>query len=66
MPFPQHAMVAKKRTKSLWDVVRSGNRSQLRQQYEETTLEEVQSAVSSMDLDELPFAVPVPFQGVVR
>ena len=66
LPFPQHVMVSKKRTKSLWDTVRSVNRSLLRTEYEETTLEDVQSAVSSMDLDELPFEVPVPFQGVAR
>ena len=66
MPFPQHAIVSKKRTKSLWDVVRSVNRSLLQSEHEETTLEEVQSAVSTMDLDELSYEEPRPFLGVVR
>lgn len=66
LPFPQHVMVSRKRTKSLWDTVRSVNRSLLRTEYEETTLEEVQSVMSSMDLDELPFEVPVPLGGVVE
>lgn len=65
LPFPQHVMVSRKRTKSLWDTVRSVNRSLLRTEYEETTLEDVQSDLSSMDLDELPFEVPVPFRGLV-
>ncbi|GKV53541.1 hypothetical protein SLEP1_g60062, partial [Rubroshorea leprosula] len=63
LPFPQHVMVSKKRTKSLWDTVRSVNRSLLHTEYEETYLEDVQSDLSTMDLDELPFEVPRPFQG---
>jgi hypothetical protein len=66
LPFPQHAMISKKRTKSLWDLVRSVNRSLLRKELEETTLEDVRSDLSTMDLDELPFEVPVPFVGVAR
>lgn len=65
MPFPPHVMVSRQRTKSLWDTVRSVNRSLLRQEYEETTLEDVQSDLSTMDLDEIPFEVPRPFEAVV-
>jgi len=64
--FPQHVLVSKKRTKSLWDTVRSVNRSLLRTEYEETTLEEIRSDLSSMDIDELPFEVPRPFLGLAR
>ena len=67
LPFPQHVIISKKRTKSLWDVVRSVNRSLLRSEYEETHLEEVQLDLSSMDLDEeLPFVAPVPLGGVAE
>lgn len=58
LPFPQHVMISKKRTRSLWDLVRSVNRSLLHTEYEETHLEDVRSDLSSMDLDELPFEVP--------
>ena len=59
LPFPQHTIISKKRTKSLWDVVRSVNRNLLRTEYEETTLEEVQLDLSAMDIDDdLPFELP--------
>ena len=62
LPFPQHTIISKKRTKSLWDVVRSVNRNLLRTEYEETTLEEVQLDLSAMDIDDdLPFEMPRPF-----
>jgi len=64
--FPQHVLVSKKRTKSLWDTVRSVNRSLLHTEYEETTLEEIRSDLSSMEIDELPFEVPRPFVGLAR
>lgn len=63
--FPQHVIVSKKRTKSLWDLVRSVNRSLLHTEVEETTLEDVRSDLSSMDLDEIPFELPRPLRGVV-
>jgi len=64
LSFPQHCIVSKKRTKSLWDVVRSVNRSLLHVEYEETHLEDVQLDLSSMDLDdELSVQAPVPFGG---
>jgi hypothetical protein len=66
MPFPPHTMVSKKRTKSLWDVVRSANRSLLRTEYEETRLEDVESDLSTMDLDELPFEAPRPLWPLVE
>lgn len=64
LPFPEHVMISKKRTKSLWDLVRSVNRSLLHTELEETILE-VEQDLSTMDLDELPFELPRPFQGVV-
>jgi len=67
MPFPQYTMIAKKRTKSLWDLVRSVNQSLLRTEYEETTLEEVLPDLSTMDLDEdLPVSAPMPLGGLGR
>lgn len=62
LPFPQHALISKKRTRSLWDLVRSVNRNLLRTEYEETHLEDVRSELSSMDLDDLPFEMPVPLR----
>lgn len=55
LPFPQHCLVAKKRTRNLWDLIRSVNRNLLRQEIEEITVEDVESELSSLDLD-LPFA----------
>jgi len=64
LPFSEHTLVAKKRTKSLWDVVRSVNRSLLRMEYEETTLEDVQLDLSTMDLDDdLPIQAPMALRG---
>lgn len=66
LPFPQHVIISKKRTRSLWDLVRSVNRSLLHTEYEETTLEDVQSSLSAMDVDDLPFEVPRPLVGLAR
>ena len=63
LPFPQHVIISKKRTKSLWDVVRSVNRSLLRTELEETTLEDIRTDISSMDLEELPVEAPMTRQG---
>lgn len=66
LPFAPNVMVSRKRTKSLWDTVRSVNRSLLHTEYEETASEDLQSDLSSMDLDDLPFEEPVPLGAVVR
>lgn len=47
-PFPTHCLVAKKRTRSLWDLVRSVNRNLLHQELEEIDFEELSVATSSL------------------
>lgn len=50
LPFPQHCLVAKKRTRNLWDLIRSVNRNLLRKEIEETTVEDVESELSTLNL----------------
>lgn len=50
LPFPQHCLVAKKRTRNLWDLIRSVNRNLLKQEIEEITVEDLESELSSLDL----------------
>lgn len=45
--FPTHCLVSKKRTRSLWDCVRSVNRSLLHQEIEEIDIEELSAVLSS-------------------
>lgn len=49
LSYPSHALVARKRTRSLWDLVRSVNRNLLRKELEEIDIEELSDAVSSLD-----------------
>lgn len=49
--FPEHCLVAKKRTNSLWDVLRSVNRKLLHSEVEETHIEEMEGTLSSLTLD---------------
>lgn len=49
LSYPSHILVAKKRTRSLWDVVRSVNRNLLRKELEEINMEELSDALSSLD-----------------
>jgi hypothetical protein len=47
-PYPAHCLIAKKRTRNLWDLVRSVNRTLLHQQLEEINIEELSDAMSSL------------------
>jgi hypothetical protein len=49
LSYPSHVLVAKKRTRSMWDLVRSVNRNLLRKELEEFNIEELSDAVSSLD-----------------
>lgn len=60
LPFPQHCLVAKERTRSLWDLVRSVNRNILKQDIEEVTVEDVESELSDLEL-ELPYLDPLAY-----
>lgn len=55
LPFPPHCLVAKKRTRSLWDNVRSVNRNLLNQDEEETEHEELSDVASTLD-ESMPFS----------
>lgn len=57
LPFPSHTLVAKKRKRSLWDLLRSVNRNLLRKDLEEIDIEELSDAMSTLS-SELPFAIP--------
>ena len=48
LPFPPNCLVAKKRTRSLWDDMRSVNRNLLHQQLEEINIEELSDVTSSL------------------
>jgi hypothetical protein len=48
-PYPPRVIVAKKRTKSMWDSVRAVNRNILVREIEEIDIEEMSAAVSSLD-----------------
>lgn len=50
-PYPPHCIVAKKRTRSMWDLVRAVNRSILKKEIEETDIEELSVQVSSLNTD---------------
>jgi hypothetical protein len=56
-PYPPHALVAKKRGKSLWDVTRAVNRSILQQEIEEIDIEELSVFASSLttEMEYAPF-----------
>lgn len=54
-PYPSRLLVAKKRTRSLWDNVRSVNRTLLSQETEEVHIEELPDAMSSLDVS-LPYS----------
>lgn len=56
-PFPRHCLVSRKRTRSLWDLLRSVNRNILTQEIEEVTVEDVESELSDLELS-LPY-VPI-------
>jgi hypothetical protein len=51
LPFPPHALVAKKRTRSLWDASRAVNRKILYKEIEEIDIEELSATVSSLDTE---------------
>lgn len=53
-PFPPHCLVSKKRTRNLWDLIRSVNRNILKQEIEEITVEDVESELSDLEID-LPY-----------
>jgi hypothetical protein len=57
-PYPPHCLVAKKRTKNLWDLVRSVNRNILSQEIEETSIEELSSVASTLDIS-MPYSPPL-------
>lgn len=48
-PFPPHCLIAKKRTRSLWDLLRSVNRNLLHEELEEVNVDELSDALSSLD-----------------
>jgi len=50
-PYPPSTLVAKKRTKSLWDSVRAVNRNILKQEIEEIDIEELSASVSSLSTE---------------
>lgn len=47
-PYPPHCLIAKKRTRNLWDLVRSVNRNLLHKQLEEINIEELSDVTSSL------------------
>jgi len=49
-PYPTHCLIAKKRTRNLWDLVRSVNRNLLHTELEEYQLEELSDATSSLSV----------------
>jgi hypothetical protein len=50
LPSPTNCLIAKKRTRSLWDLVRSVNRKLLHEELEERINEELSDAISSLDV----------------
>jgi hypothetical protein len=58
LPFPSRCLIAKKRTRSLWDLLRSVNRNLLKQEIEEITIEDLSDAMSTLS-SSLPFAPPL-------
>lgn len=50
-PYPSSVLVAKKRTRSLWDLMRAVNRNTLSQRIEEIDIEELSASVSSIDTE---------------
>jgi hypothetical protein len=55
LTYPSNCLIAKKRTKSLWDVVRSVNRNLLHEELEERINEELSSVMSSLDVS-MPYS----------
>lgn len=54
-PYPPHLLIAKKRTPSLWDCVRSVNRNLLHQELEEIAIEDLPDELSNLDF-EMPYS----------
>lgn len=54
-PYPPNLLIAKKRTPSLWDCVRSVNRNLLHQELEEITYEDLPDDLSNLDF-EMPYS----------
>lgn len=54
-PYPSQLLIAKKRTRSLWDLVRSVNRNLLLQDSEEVHHEELSDALSDLDVS-MPYS----------
>jgi hypothetical protein len=50
-PYPPNVLVAKKRSKSLWDLTLAVNRNILSQEIEEIDIEELSASVSSLDTE---------------
>ncbi|XPS96891.1 hypothetical protein M3J09_012137 [Ascochyta lentis] len=55
LPFPPNCLIAKKRTRSLWDDMRSVNRNLLRTQLEEINIEELSDVTSSLTVN-MPYS----------
>lgn len=53
VPVPAHCLVARKRTRSMWDLLRSVNRNLLQQDIEETPTEDLDETLSALSLDVL-------------
>jgi hypothetical protein len=55
IPYPPHLLIAKKRTTSMWDAVRSVNRNLLHQELEEIAIEDLPVELSNLDF-EMPYS----------
>lgn len=54
LQYPTNCLIAKKRTRSMWDLVRSVNRNLLHEELEERNNEELSDVLSSLDVS-LPY-----------
>jgi hypothetical protein len=54
-PYPPHCLVAKRRTRSLWDAVRAVNRNLLNKEIEEIDIEDMSIGVSTLST-EMPYS----------
>jgi hypothetical protein len=56
LPYPPHCIVAKRRTRSMWDLVRAVNRNILHKEIEEIDIEDLSVDMDTLNTSSLPFS----------